>query len=103
MLIEIDEKTFNQIINLMKNRNRNIHNYLKTIKPIKNITTENTLTRAREIKTQQTKQKIHKSIKELIEENITPSKYKVHKNTKIAYATLNKYYDEILAIIKNKH
>jgi hypothetical protein len=47
------------------------------------------------------KQLIGRTIKELLSQDIQPSKYKINKRTKIAFITLNKYYDDILEEVKN--
>ena len=78
-----------------------IYNELKEIKPIA-AATDNTLQQARELKTQRVKQSIKETIKELLNKNISPTKYKVNKATGIAFITLNKYYDDILEEIENE-
>ena len=85
----------------MKHRNLSIYNELKDIKSLR-VTTDTTLTKARELKTQRVKQSIKETIKELLSKDISPTKYKVNKATGIAFTALNKYYDDILEEVKNE-
>ena len=101
MIIEIRDDLFYKLVDLMKHRNLSIYNELKEIKPIA-AATDNTLQQARELKTQRVKQSIKETIKELLNQNISPTKYKVNKSTGIAFKTLNKYYDDILEEVKNE-
>lgn len=101
MIIEIKEDLFYKLVDLMKNRNTTIYNKLKEIKPIA-AATDNTLTKARELKTQKIKQSIKETIKELLSKDISPTKYKVNKATGIAFITLNKYYQSILDEVLNE-
>ena len=96
MIIEIDEDIYKQVLKIIKLRNTTLYNKIKDIKPIANLNIIDTLTTARTIKTNRIKESIKSTLRELIQANIKPSKYKVHKSTNIAYITLNKYYDEIL-------
>ncbi|QNM88959.1 hypothetical protein [Aliarcobacter cryaerophilus] len=48
------------------------------------------------------KQSIKETIKELLNKDISPTKYKVNKATGIAFKTLNKYYVDILEEIENE-
>ena len=100
MIIEIKDDLFYKLVELMKHRNLSIYNELKEIKPLDTVATDNTLAKARELKTQKVKQLIGETIKELLNAGISPTKYKVNKATKIAFITLNKYYDDILEEIK---
>ena len=100
MIIEINEELFNKVKQLMKNRSKSIYDELETIKPIEIITADTTLQTARAVKTQRIKQSIKETIKSLISEDIKLSKYQIHKRTGIAYVTINKYYDDILADVK---
>ena len=81
---------------MAKFRNIKLYNKIKDIKPITNLNTNNTLATARTIKTDRIKESIKSTLRELIQSNTKPSKYKVHKSTNIAYTTLAKYYDDIL-------
>ena len=101
MIIEIRDDLFYKLVELMKYRNLSIYNELKEIKPLDTVATD-TLAKARELKTQKVKQLIGRTIKELLSKDISPNKYKVHKRTKIAFITLNKYYDDILEEVKNE-
>ena len=101
MIIEIRDDLFYKLVELMKHRNLSIYNELKEIKPIA-AATDNTLTKARELKTQKIKQSIKETIKELLSKDISPSKYKINKATGIAFKTLSKYYDDILEEVKNE-
>ena len=97
MLIDIEENIFNQLKSLMKNRNTTLYTYLNTLQPI-----QDSLTTARTIKTDRIKDNIKSILRELVQSNIKPTKYKVHKSTNIAYVTINKYYDEILDEVLNE-
>jgi len=102
LLIEIEENDFNQVLKIVKLRNTTLYNQIKDIKPIMNLNTIDTLSTARTIKTDRIKKSIKSILRELIQSNINPSKYKVHKSTNIAYITLNKYYNEILDEVLNE-
>lgn len=54
------------------------------------------LSKIREIRTTQTKELLQKAFRELIQQKETPTRYKLHKLTNIAYSTINKYYDEVV-------
>ncbi len=99
MIIEIDDDLFSKLKELMKNRSKSIYEELSKIKPLDNIST-NLLQQARTIKTQRVKQAIEQTIKSLYDEGISPTKYQIHKKTGIAYVTINKYYDDILAEVE---
>lgn len=101
MIIDIRDDLFYKLVELMKNRNTTIYNELKNIKPLE-VTTDNTLTKARELKTQKVKQSIKETIQELLNQNVKPTKYKIKKSTGIAFKTLNKYYKDILEEIENE-
>ena len=103
MVIEIRDDLFYKLVDLMENRSKSIYNELKEIKPLDTAAADTTLQQARELKTQRVKQLISKTIKELLSKDISPNKYKVHKRTKIAFITLNKYYDGILEEVKNDY
>src|SRR5574344_1675491 len=102
MVIEIREELFYKLVELMKHRNLSIYNELKEIKPLDTVATDTTLQQARELKTQRVKQSIKETIKELLNQDISPTKYKVNKATGIAFSTLKKYYDDILEEIENE-
>ena len=101
MIIQIRDDLFYKLVDLMENRSKSIYNELKEIKPLDTVGTDNTLQKARELKTQRVKQLIRETIKELLSKDISPNKYKVNKATGIAFITLNKYYDDILEEVKN--
>ena len=101
LIIEIKEDLFYKVVNLMKNRNTTIYQELKQIKPIDTVVTDNTLQKAREVKTARVKQTIKQTIKELLNDGTRPTKYQINKKTGIAFITLNKYYDEILDEVQN--
>ena len=103
MIIEIRDDLFDKVVELVKHRNLSIYNELKEIKPLDTVGTDNTLQKARELKTQKVKQLIRETIKELLSKDITPNKYKVNKATGIAFVTLNKYYDDIVEEVKNEN
>ena len=96
MLIEIEEDTYNKVLKIVKLRNITLYNQIKDIKAIDSVNQIDTLTTARTIRTDRIKENIETALKELIQSNTKPSKYKVHKSTNIAYTTLAKYYDDIL-------
>ena len=101
MIIEIRDDLFYKLVDLMKHRNLSIYNELKEIKPLDRVATDNTLTKAREIKTQKVKQSIKEAIQELLNNNVKPTKYKINKATGIAFKTLSKYYEDILKEVAN--
>lgn len=92
MIIEIKEEFLTRLINFMENENLALYNELKEIKPLD----MSSLEKARKIKTQRVKDLLKKAIEELILEKLPLTKYQIHKKTKIAYVTINKYFDEIL-------
>ena len=100
MIIEIRDDLFDKVVEIMKHRNLSIYNELKEIKPLDTVGTDNTLQKARELKTQKVKQLIRETIKELLSKDISPTKYRINKKTGIAFITLKKYYDGILEEIK---
>ena len=102
MIISIDYELFQKVKQIVKGRNLSIYEQLENIKPLDTVATDNTLQKARELKTQRVKQSIEQSIKELLSKDISPNKYKVNKATGIAFITLNKYYDDILEEVKNE-
>lgn len=104
MIISIDEELFKKVKQIVKGRNLSIYEQLEEIKPldtVATVTADNTLQQAREIKTQRIKQSIKETIKSLISEDISPTKYKINKLTGISFITLNKYYDDILKEVTN--
>ena len=104
MIIEIRDDLFDKVVEIVKHRNLSIYNELKEIKPLDDtVATDTTLQQARELKTKKVKQLISKTIKELLSQDIQPTKYKINKRTKIAFITLNKYYDDILEEVKNEN
>ena len=102
MIIDIEDDLFYKIKELMKNRSKSIYEQLEEIKPLEIKSDDNSLIKARTIKTQRVKENIKETIKSLYELNISPSKYQIHKRTGIAYVTINKYYDEILEDFKRQ-
>ncbi|MCT7908824.1 hypothetical protein N5915_04565 [Arcobacter lacus] len=98
MIIEIKDEFLTRLINFMENENLALYNELKEIKPLDS----SSLEKARKIKTQRVKDLIKKTLQELINENISPTKYQIHKRTKIAYTTINKYFDEILIEVQKR-
>ena len=102
MIIEIRDDLFYKLVELMKHRNLSIYNELKDIKPLDTVATDTTLTKARELKTQRVKQSIKEAIQELLNQDISPTKYKINKSTGIAFITLNKYYDDILEELQSE-
>lgn len=102
MIISIDEELFKKVKQIVKGRNLSIYEQLEEIKPLDTVATDNTLQQAREIKTQRIKQSIKETIKSLISEDISPTKYKINKLTGISFITLNKYYQSILDEVLNE-
>lgn len=96
MIIEIKEELFNKVLQIVKTRNMTLYKELQIIKPVEATTKNNTIKKAREIKTNRVKESIKIAIEDLKKNEVNPTKYKVHKKTKIAYTTLNKYFNEIL-------
>jgi len=102
MIINIDDELFYKIKELMRDRDKSIYEQLKKIKPLEAITKDtNTLQHARAVKTQRVKQTIKETIKSLYSQDISPTRYQIHKRTGIAYITINKYYDDILDEVQN--
>lgn len=93
MIIQIDDDLFHKVKQIVKGRNLSLYEYLEKLQPL---TTDTTLTKARAIKSQKVKQSIHQAIKELLQSNISPTRYQIHKKTNIAYVTINKYFDEVI-------
>lgn len=102
MIINIDDELFQKVKQIVKGRNLSIYEQLELIKPLKTVATDTTLNKAREIKTQRIKHSIKETIKSLNDENISPTKYQIHKRTGIAFITINKYYQSILDEVKNE-
>jgi len=103
MLIEIEDDVFTKVLEIVELRSKKVYNQIKDIQPITTLSIDNTLTKAREAKTLQVKEKIKTAIRELIQAKAKLSKYNVHKSTNIAYVTLNKYFDEILKEVQDEH
>ena len=101
MIIDINEELFHKVKQIVKSRNLSIYEQLEEIKPLDTVTTDNTLAKAREIKTQRIKQSIKETIKSLTNEDISPTKYKINKITGISFVTINKYYQSILDEVTN--
>ena len=102
MIISIDEELFQKVKQIVKSRNLSIYEELERLKPLDTFISDTTLIKARTIKTQRIKQSIKETIKSLSIQDIRPTKYKIHKETNIAYVTINKYYDDILEEIRNE-
>lgn len=110
MIIDIRDDLFYKIMELMKNRSNSIYNELKGIEPLSkqdvyrlfdvHDNSFECISKARDSKTQKKKDKIRECIKQLISDDITPTKYQVNKHTNIAFITLNKYFDDILSEVK---
>ena len=95
MIIEIEDELFHKVKQIVKGRNLKLFEELELITPLDAVAKDNTLQRARTIKTERIKQSIKETIKSLYNQDMKPTKYQIHKRTGIAYITLNKYYDEI--------
>ena len=57
---------------------------------------KNHLENIRVLKSETKKELLQKAFRELIQSKETPTRYKLHKLTNIAYSTINKYYDEVV-------
>ncbi len=101
MIIDINEELFHKVKQIVKSRNLSIYEQLEEIKILDTVATDNTLIKAREVKTQRIKQSIKETIKSLTNEDISPTKYKVNKRTGISFVTINKYYQSILDEVTN--
>jgi len=102
MIIDIEDKLYYKMLEIVKGRNLTLYNQVKDIKPLADIKIVDTLTTAREIKSNRIKSNIKETLIELLQSDIKPNKYNIHKRTHIAYITLNKYYDEILEEVLNE-
>ena len=105
MIISIDDELFQKVKQIVKGRNLTLFNELESIKPLDTVatdTTDTTLAKAREIKTQRIKESIKETIKSLHSQDIQPTKYKINKLTGISFITINKYYQSILDEVKNE-
>ena len=102
MIIDINAELFKKVKQIVKGRNLAIYEELEQLKPLDTVATDTTLQQARELKTQRVKQSIKETIKELLNQDISPTKYKVNKLTGIAFVTLNKYYQSILDEVLNE-
>jgi len=101
MIIDIEDKLYYKMLEIVKGRNLTLYNQVKEIKPLADIKIVDTLTVAREIKSNRIKENIKETLIELLQSDIKPNKYNIHKRTNIAYVTINKYYNEILDEVLN--
>ncbi len=101
MIIEIEDKLYLKVLEILKGRSIKVYDEVKNLKPLE--LNNNTLNEARKIKTHRIKENIKETIKELLKSNTSPTKYQIHKKTGIAYTTLKKYYNEILKEVTNDH
>ena len=95
MIIEIEANTFQAVLKIVKLRSKTIYDKIKDIQPLEAIQ-DNSLQKARDIKTIRVKERIKVSIDKLKANNIKPNKYQIHKDTNISYITLSKYYEDIV-------
>lgn len=102
MIIEIDDDLFKKVKGIVKKRNLAVYEQLEQVLPISNLQ-DNSLLKARKVKTQRIKQSIKETIKSLYDEDMKPTKYQIKKRTGVAYVTINKYYDDIIAEVQNEH
>jgi len=102
MIIDIEDELYYKMLEIVKGRSKTLYNQVKDIKPLADIKIVDTLTTAREIKSNRIKENIKETLIELLQSDIKPNKYNIHKRTNIAYITLNKYYDEILEEVLNE-
>lgn len=99
MIINIDDEVFAKVLQIVIKKDAKLYNILKEITPLQDL---NTLETARTIKTDRIKERIKSTLIELLQADINPTKYKVHKRTNIAFITLKKYYDYILDEVQNE-
>lgn len=92
MILKVDNDLYENILEVLNKYDKTLYDKFNNIKEIE----VDTLVRARKVKTERIKKAINQAIKKLLDENINPTKYQVHKKTNIAYVTLKKYYDEII-------
>lgn len=85
LLISINKEVYAQIMETLKKHNKPLYEV------VENLSTKDTLAIARTVKSE----KIKSSIRELLQDNPRATKYQINKSTGIAYATLNKYYENI--------
>ena len=90
MIIKIEDTLFFKVLDIVKDRNHFIYEQLQQIKPL------DVLANARAVKTDKVKATIKTAIRELVSDNINPTKYQIHKKTRTPYSTLKKYYKDIL-------
>jgi len=102
MIIDINDELFEKVKQIVKGRNLTLFNEMEQIKPLDTVSTDTTLIKAREIKTQRIKETIKETIKSLHSQDIQPTKYKINKLTGISFITINKYYQSILDEVKNE-
>ena len=101
MIIDINDELFEKVKQIVKGRNLTLFNEMEQIKPLDTVSTDTTLIKAREIKTQRIKESIKETIKSLHSQDIQPTKYKINKLTGIAFITINKYYQSIIDEVTN--
>jgi capsule polysaccharide modification protein KpsS len=93
MIFELESELFNRVLKVAESCHPKLHKELLTLQPKKKAYS---LEDARAIKSTHKRKAIKDTIEALQAQNITPTKYQVHKRTNIAYVTLNRYYDTIL-------
>lgn len=98
---QLPPELYKELLTLTKKRNKTIHKELLNLPDaIEHPAQVDTLALARETKSQNKIDAIKKSILTIASNNTwdskQPTKYQVHKETGIAYATINKYYDNII-------
>lgn len=92
MLIEIEDSKWQKVKEIVRLRNKTLYKEIDAIEASKEKSNP---------KTDNVKQRIRESIAKMLSEGISPTKYKVHQDTGIAYATLRKYYEDIEFKVNN--
>ena len=88
----IDEELFNELLVLLSKRNKTLFKKLEVSKEY-----ENSIVKARRLKSEKIVSRIRESLYRLSQElERQPTKYEVHNDTGIAYITLKKYYDKLV-------
>ena len=88
----IDDELYKELEILLSKRNKKLLNRLQDSREY-----EDSIIRARRVKSEKIRARIRESIKKLSQEyKKQPTRYQIHQDTKIAYITLKKYYDEII-------
>jgi hypothetical protein len=91
---QIEDDLYRDILSLLEKRNKAL--YQKMLE-LKDVDMNINLSIARATKTNNKKNEMKKAIIEIAKiKHRKPTKYELHTKTKIAYVTINKYFDEII-------